>query len=629
MANALAHRGPDAEGFWRLGPGQEGLCDADALGEPLQVALAHRRLSIVDLARGQQPMANEDGTVWVTYNGEIYNQKSLRRQLERRGHVFSTSCDTEVIVHGWEEWRADVLGRLNGIFAIALIDRRTDEIILARDPVGVKPLFVGVAGKSAWWSSELAAAVKAGVVPNEISPEALKLFFMFRFIPSPFTIYRSAWKVPPGHFVRFNWRRGLDAPPRFESFPSAVRSSADPRGREEWREALVDELGHAVDRQLMADVRVGSLLSGGVDSSLVTAMMAQRLPYRPMTFGIGFRSSAGRSEAVAARIAAAELGVPHRSLELSDDEYLAGWPASFRQLAEPLANGGGLLVHLLCRLASEDHKVVLTGQGADEPLGGYSRHAVERLYVVGRLAPRLFPTLARPALGADTSERLGRALAQADRVDRYIEILSGVSASEVDRLVTAPAAPAREVARKAVEPWVSADPDVDPVNDLLRIDSRMSLADDVLLIADHHSMRASVELRVPFLDLQFLELVERMPSVYKISWLGERKWLYREAASRQLPPSLRRRVCGPVARLGRKRGFAAPMASWLDGSDAHGRLDRRWLGWLTEVPEISSTAVQALAARPERNNQMRRNASLYALAHWIAAYHRPAYSSAA
>ncbi len=629
LARELSHRGPDAEGFWSLEGNAAGLRSAAELGPPAEVVLAHRRLSIVDVEAGSQPMPNEDGTLWVTFNGEIYNHARLREELQAEGHVFATRCDTEVIVHGWEEWREGLLGRLNGIFSIALFDRRSDEIVLARDPVGVKPLFVGFRGETIWWSSELAAAVKAGLVGDVLSKDALKLFFMFRFIPSPFTIYESAWKVPPGHCVRFARRHGLPATPGFEPFASMIRSTSGPRDRAEWREALLDELDEAVDRQLMADVKVGSLLSGGVDSSLVTATMAERLPYRPMTFGIGFRSSGVRSEAIAARTAAAELGVPHRSLELTDEEYLADWPTSFRRIAEPLANGGGLLVYLLCRLAGQDHKVVLTGQGADEPLGGYARHAVERLYRLGRLAPGLFPRLAGPALGLDTSARLGRALAQPDRIDRYVEILSGVSAEEADRLVPGGQIPARELARAVVERWATEDPGVDPVNDLLRVDVRMSLADDLLLIADHHSMRASVELRVPFLDLQFLELVERMPSRYKISWIGERKWLYRQGAAERLPPSLRRRLCGPGARLGRKQGFSAPLLEWLADPDGKSSMDRGWLASLNDLPEISHAAVQAVSSRPEDNKHARRNASLYALAQWVDAYRPPVYSSAA
>lgn len=576
-------------------------------------------------------MPNEDSTVWVTFNGEIYNQASLREELEAKGHAFRTRCDTEVIVHGWEQWNIGVFGRLNGIFSIALYDRRTDEVVLARDPVGAKPLFVGFEGETIWWSSELAAAVRSDLACGAVSRDALRLFFMFQFIPSPYTIYESAWKVPPGHCVRFSGRRRPPSLPEFEPFTSAIRSSADPRGRSEWLEAMLDELEQAVDRQLMADVPVGALLSGGVDSSLVTATMADRLPYPPMTFGVGFRSRGGQNEAIAARDAAKELQVPHRSLELTDEEYLADWPDSFHQLGEPLANSGGLLVYLVCRLASEDHKVVLTGQGADEPLGGYPRHAVERLYGLGRLAPRLVPKLARRAVGFDAAARLARALAEPDKIDRYTAVLAAVSAEEADQLVPGGGTPARELARGVVERWATDDPDADSVNDLLRVDVRLSLADDLLLVADHYSMRASVELRVPFLDLQFLELVERMPSRYKISRTGERKWLYRDAATTRLPPSLRRRrVRNPWAELGTKEGFTVPLLEWLGGPDGKGSLDHGWLASLNDLPEVSAAAVQATIGRPEDHRRARRNTSLYALAQWVDAYHsRSMYSTAA
>jgi asparagine synthase (glutamine-hydrolysing) len=555
----------------------------------------------------------------VTFNGEIYNHTSLRQELEAEGHVFRTRCDTEVIVHGWEQWNHGVLARLNGIFAIALMDERRDEILLARDPVGVKPLYLGVKGGVIWWSSELGAAAESSLTSGVVSADALKLFFLFRYIPAPYTVYESAWKVPPGHFLLLHPRKALVAAPAFRPFGSSVRSTAHPRGRVEWRAALLDELQAGVRRQLMADVPVGSLLSGGVDSSLVTAMMAKELPYRPMTFGVGIAAGDDDNETSAARLAARELDVPHRSLELAEDEYLAEWPQSFRRVGEPLANGGGLLVYSICRLAAEDHKVVLTGQGADEPLGGYGRHVVERIYPVARLAPRLCPRLLRPVTGSENSQRLGRAVKQRNRRDRYIEILSGFSCEEVDRLVPLGAVPVRELARATVGQWMTEEPGVDPLADLLRVDARMSLADDLLMIADHHSMRASVELRVPFLDLQFLELVERMPSRYKVSWLGERKWLYRQAAASRLPTSLRRRVCGPVARLGRKQGFSAPLSSWLGTDAGRARLERGWTDSLQDLPEVSTDAALASLARPDDGGHTRRSASLYALAQWLEA----------
>src|SRR6478672_8961390 len=238
LTRRLRHRGPDGEGFLRLSPIANGLCAHEELREPASLVVGHRRLSIVDLAGGSQPMANETETVWVTFNGEIYNHLELRRELLHCGHRFQTHADTEVLVHGWEEWGEGLFGRLNGIFALALVDTDTEEVVLARDPVGVKPLYVGRSDRLVWWSSELGPAKNVGLVSTPVSTDALKLFLTFRFIPSPYTIFQDVWKLPPGHLVRL---RALSrfGRPSFVPFEQNVRSSADPRTTNEWREAIL------------------------------------------------------------------------------------------------------------------------------------------------------------------------------------------------------------------------------------------------------------------------------------------------------------------------------------------------------------------------------------------------------
>ncbi len=584
---ALAHRGPDGEGFWRSGLNGSGLCSAEDLTRPASLVLGHRRLSIVDVDGGAQPMANEDGSVWVAFNGEIYNQLELRRKLERAGHRFHTQADTEVLVHGWEEWRDGLFGQLNGIFAFALVDERTREVILVRDPLGVKPLYVGSRGKATWWSSELGAAREAGLAADHLSPGGLKLYLTFGFVPSPETVFAAVSKVPPGHFARLTVEDAGEVP-NFHRYVSSIASSAQPASVGEWQEALISGLKAAVDRQLMSDVPVASLLSGGVDSTLVTLMMARSLPYRPQTFGIGFRSDGEASEAVSARLAARELAVPHDGLLIEDDDYIAAWPTAVRRFGEPIANSGALLVHLLCEQVGRTHKVVLTGQGADEPLGGYPRHMAERLHRIGRHARMLSRGVAGALLGGESADRLNRVLAAPDRVERYVQIFSVLPTTTVDALVPGGAG-ADELARAAVERWV--DGDADTLNELLRIDTRMSLADNLLVVADHLSMSSSVELRVPFLDLELVELVERMPSRYKVSLLGDRKWLYRHAAVRELPPGVRRRLSGPTVRLRRKRGFSTPLAAWFESERGPLALEASWLEPLSRLDGLAVAAV--------------------------------------
>jgi asparagine synthase (glutamine-hydrolysing) len=615
LSIGVRHRGPDETGFWSLRADRGDLVAETELDEPASVVLAHRRLSIVDLAGGHQPMTNEDASVWVTFNGEIYNHESLRGDLERRGHVFRTRCDTEVLVHGWEEWQERLFGKLNGIFAIALFDRRDEELVLARDPVGVKPLYVGSNGERTWWVSELAAAVAAGVAGTRLALDALKLFFTFRFIPSPASILEGVWKVPPSHFVRIPRHRS-GAAPIFQQFTCEIRSTAEPRGRREWQQALIEGLGGAVRRQLMSDVPVAALLSGGVDSTLISQLTRRLLPYAPHTYGIGFPSDGPLNEALSAERAGEQLGTQHHSLLVDDAEFLAAWPGMFSYVGEPVANPGGLLIQLLCEAAGQEHKVVLTGQGADEPLGGYPRHVVERMYPWAQYAPQLVPLIAKRVIGAEASERLGRALGASDRIERYVDTLSVLPRAQVDELVPDAPTPATELARDAVARWVDTDEPEDTLNELLRLDARLSLADDLLLIADHFSMRSSVELRVPFLDLELLELMERMPSRYKISLLGARKWLYRKGAVSQLPTALTAALAGGRARFGRKRGFNAPVTSWFSAGGPIGNSDE-WRAGLERCPGLSTDVAERIAAEPDDSQNARKRVTLYALSQWL------------
>lgn len=617
VTQALVHRGPDGVGFWRLGGDEAGLCGAGDLARPADIVLGHRRLSIVDIEGGAQPMGSDDGSVWVSYNGEIYNHPDLRRELEGLGHRYRTQCDTETLVHGWEEWGEDLFGRLNGIFALAIADVRRREIVLARDPIGVKPLYLGVSGERTWFASELSAAAEAGLVSGGLSPDALKLFLTFRFIPSPHTIDACAWKVPPGHYVRLG-RGNAGSEPRFSTFESRIRSSASPRGRRDWGEALIAELDRAVERQLMADVPVASLLSGGVDSSLVTQMMAAHLPYAPQTFGIGMRADGTASEALAAEQAAKELCVPHDSTVIDDEDFVQAWPSVLGQFGEPIANSSALMIQMICEQVGRLHKVALCGQGADEPLGGYPRHMTERLYRLGRLWPALSHAVTRRGFGEESALRLGRAMGARDRTERYVEIFSVLPSDEIDRLVRGASATASELARAAVERWIQPDETGDAVNDLLRVDARLSLADDLLIVGDHCAMRSSVELRVPFLDLSMLELVERMPSVYKVSPLGERKWLYRQAAARHLPPELARRLCPPRKRFERKRGFSQPLGKWFDTERGLLAEHALWAHPLIDLFELPANGMDGVLGEPGAPGMARRRSVLYALAQWLA-----------
>ncbi len=548
LTAALAHRGPDGSGFH--------------FARGRSVGLGHRRLSIVDVEGGAQPMANEDDTVWVVMNGELYNHLDLRRELERLGHRFRTRADTEVLVHGWEEWGPQLLERVNGIYAFGLLDMRSGQasLWLARDPVGVKPLYVGLSGGNWWFASELAAARGAGLLGSELRREAFDEYLVYRFVPSPGTFHRNAWKIPPGHFCQLLLDE-LPNEPVFTSFETVFTPGALPQSRGEWEEALRAGLTAAVRRQLMSDVPVGSLLSGGVDSTVVTGLMRDALDTAPAAFAIGFSGQKGLDELAAARRAAEVLQVPLTEVAVTEADYLAAWPRQVAALAEPIANSSALLLGLLCQAVKGKRKVVLTGQGADEPLGGYPRHVAARFYPFARALRSVLRALPERWLASDRVSRLRRIADTPEEASRFVETLAVFSPAEAVALTGH-----RSQLAALVEPvrkWLPAPNGGDAVNRLLMVDARLSLADDLLIIADHTSMASGVELRVPFLDLEFLALIEHMPGAYKISRLGERKWLYRAAVERLLPPALRPALTGWKGRTGRKLGFSTPLDTWF------------------------------------------------------------------
>ncbi|MEP7327317.1 MAG: asparagine synthase (glutamine-hydrolyzing) [Gemmatimonadota bacterium] len=548
LTGALAHRGPDGCGFKYF--------------NNRSVGLGHRRLSILDLETGAQPMSNEDGSVWVTYNGEIYNYRELRQQLEGAGHHFRTRSDTEVLLHGWEQWGTDLFGKLNGIFALGLFDGRTGPgcVWLARDPLGVKPVYLGRTASEWWFASELSGAGTAGLLDTELRPNAFSEFLVYRFVPSPGTFYRHAWKLPPSHFCRLPVDQ-LPQEPVFERYVPEFSPAHLPRTRDEWEEAIRQGLRAAVTRQLMSDVPVGSLLSGGVDSTVVTGLMKEGLPNPPQSFAIGIADSGPLDELPRARSAAYALQVPLTEVAVTPAEFLMAWPAQVMRMGEPIANSGTLLLDLLCRAVHPTHKVVLSGQGADEPLGGYPRHAGERWYPWMRQAGAMLNLVPERWARSDRVSRVRRLATESDQASRFAEILAVFPPAQASRMANAPSDPDALV--DPIRRLLPPDAEGDSVNSLLTVDARLSLADDLLLVADQVSMTHSVELRVPFLDLELFALLERMPSRFKISRLGERKWLYRRAVTPLLPPAMRAGMGGVGGGMGRKLGFTTPVDEWL------------------------------------------------------------------
>jgi len=560
----LAHRGPDGEGFLLipvadLPPSLVRSREHIAQATPCQGVLVHRRLSIIDLNTGDQPMRLEDGCEWIVFNGEIYNYRQLREELRRgAGARFRTQSDTEVILAVYRHWGIEGFARLNGIFAFAIYDGARRQLVLHRDPVGVKPLYWCSTRSGVAFASEIRPLRTAGFVRSEVGHEAIAQYLFYRFVPSPRTLWRDVHRVPPGHALRFDLDGRLvqetDVGP-----PAPV--SRPIRG--DLGEALAPAFSLAVQRQMLADVQVGAFLSGGLDSSIVVAAM-RATGAKPQTFAIGFAAGSGTTnELPLAARSSSLLGTEHAAIEMQAAPYYASFPQAVIEVEEPLAEAGMQLLSNLAALAGKNIKVVLTGQGADEPLGGYPRHQATRLgLAVGRL------------LGRRLSGQLG---SSRDRLARFF------------RVVAAPSGPARAAAPfSALEPeqvgglvrgcgveagteaildgvarWWDRCAGMDDMARILYVDVRTSLADDLLLMGDKTSMAHGLEARVPFLDIEYLRLVESIPGSQRVALWRRRKWIQHSLARRLVPTPLARELLGPLNPFRKKLAFEVPVDEWL------------------------------------------------------------------
>jgi asparagine synthase (glutamine-hydrolysing) len=536
MARRQIHRGPDEEGFF-----------VDRFA-----ALGSRRLSIVDLAGGRQPIGSESGGVQVVYNGEIYNYRQLREDLQRRGHRFATASDTEVIVHSYEEAGPESLKSFNGMFALAIWDAPRRLLLLARDPLGIKPLYYVERGGMFAFASEAKALLSLPFVTPEVDEESLDLYLTFRFVPSPRTLFRGIRKLGPGEMLIrpegqvAHLQHYAPPPPAPDLGPS----------QEDWAEGMLAELRSAVKRQMMGDVPVGILLSGGMDSAAVLALAAETGGPTLRSYTVGFAEAPKEDEVVAAAETARHFGVEHLHVTLNAAAYREKLVPSAYSLDEPVATPSVAPYAALCQLAAEQHKVVLCGQGADEPLGGYARHLGEKLAalpLMGGFAPPL--KLAASMLpGNERLQRLSRVFHARRPVSRFVEAFTLFPPREIQRLRGKCAD--FGLLEAAVEPILDGTDRLDSLARFLFLDSRFSLADDLLLYGDKIAMASSLEVRVPFLDLEFLRFVERIPASLRVSLLRP-KQLLRMALKNVLPRAILNR---------HKRNFSPPDSTWMERS---------------------------------------------------------------
>ncbi|HXV03207.1 MAG TPA: asparagine synthase (glutamine-hydrolyzing) [Gaiellaceae bacterium] len=533
MSATLVHRGPDADGTLVDGP----------------VALASRRLSIIDLETGDQPIANEDGTVHVIQNGEIYNYRELRAELERAGHRFATQSDTEVLVHLYEQHGDGFAERLRGMFAIALWDAPRRRLVLARDAFGIKPLYYCEDNGDLLFASELRALPR-----GEVDPEALDAFLAFNSVPGPLSIFRGTRKLPPGHVLV--WQDGKVELSRFAR-PAPVRAEDVRREDEdELAEELRARLRDSVRAHLIADVPVGVLLSGGVDSGLLAALAAQESGDAVHTFSIGFEESSF-DELEDARTVATEYATNHRELVLQPDAALL-LPALAEAFDEPFADSSALPTYLVSELAASHVKVALSGEGGDELFGGYYTYAADLLALrVGRLAPLARPVVDRlPSSSRKASfdykaKRFvrGAALPPLERHHAWKEIFSPELRAELT---------GRPQSGDPVDLLRARFAETEGAELLARlqdVDLGTYLVDDLLVKTDRASMAHSLEARVPYLDPLVAGLAQALPTKLKVSGLRKKRLLRKAAA-----PLLPRRIV-----YGRKRGFSIPAAAWLRG----------------------------------------------------------------
>ena len=542
MTESLVHRGPDDDGYHIDG----------ALG------LGFRRLSIIDLQGGHQPMSNSDESVWVVFNGEIYNFLEVRRQLETRGYEFRTNSDTEVIVHGYKEWGEDVLDRLNGMFGLAIWDMKRRRLTLARDRMGIKPIYYAVRGGRLLFGSEMRAIVAALGESPTIDTQAIESFLRYRYTPAPATILDGIQKLAAG--TRLVVEEGRS--PKVERWWNFSPEPFDPMPSDADAEAeLVSTYTHAVKRHLISDVPVGLLLSGGVDSALLLALMCSvhgSWKTYSVGYGAGFVDDELRDAASTARI----LDCTNTPIEISCSEFEASIEKVVTALEEPVATSSIIPMYYVCQRAREDVKVALIGQGPDELFGGYTRHLGVHYGSYWRLLPEELRSCLKFSFGAiGRKESLTRAAYSLDvenRLSRYQHVFSLLPEKSINMLFRAGVLPG--VSESVPDCWQDLWPlmqGTDELGGLQFLEIRSSLPDELLLYADKLSMAHSLELRVPYLDPEIVQYAERLSASFKVRH-GTRKWLHRRVAQRFLPNEV-------LAR--KKRGFATNVVDgWLRNS---------------------------------------------------------------
>ncbi len=552
MTRSITHRGPDDEGYFISG----------------SLGFGFRRLAIIDLSGGHQPMADAGESVWLVFNGEIYNFQELRSELRARGHQFRTNSDTEVIIHGYKEWGAEVLKRLNGMFGLALWDVAKRQLLVARDPMGIKPVYYALTKDGLVFGSEV-RPVRLGLDQNPpVDPLAINLFLRYRYIPAPRTLFAGVQKLAPGEMLTANnsgarIQRWYD----FDPTPTGPMPSD-----QEATAQLLELYQQSMKRHLISDVPVGLLLSGGVDSGLLLGLMNQ-FGQSWQTFTVGYGNSFKDDELTDAAETAVIYSARHTEVRLDQKGFEAALPKIVESLEEPVASSSIVPMYFVCQRARQDVKVALIGQGPDELFGGYTRHLGVHYGEWWRKLPRpvrnLFNAVIERLPRQESLKRSIYSLGVPDRMQRYQNVFSLMAGGRVDALFQEGLLPVNP-GDAVLDSWRRLVPQMDrqeELNGFQLLELRSALPDELLMYADKMSMAHALEVRVPFLDRILVEHVQRLSAAFKVRW-GERKWLHRRVCRQFLPrPILQRK----------KRGFAVNVVDdWLHRS-AGGTLESTFM----------------------------------------------------
>lgn len=544
MTDVIAHRGPDGEGQHVTG----------------SVGLGHRRLSIIDLNTGTQPMCNEDGTVWIAFNGEIYNFPELRDELVAKGHKFKSSTDTEVIVHLYEELGAESVARLQGMFAFAIWDKRSQLLLLARDRVGIKPLYYVNTGRALLFGSEIKSLLVDPSVGRRISARGIDRFLTYYYLPGNETLFEGIYKLDPGHYLtvrngritkRQYWDLNFEMSSRWTSFDDAV-------------EALQELLRSTVKNHMISDVPVGVLLSGGVDSTGVLRYAAEQTNDRIGTFTVGFAGAEFADERPYARIAAQQYGTVHQEITISADQFFDVLPKYVWHMEEPVCEPPAIALYLVSRLAHESSvKVLLSGEGGDEAFGGYNKY--RNLLALEGLKSAFGPARSLLRFGFEALGYLG-----AKRIQKYASFVDKPLSQYYFSCTATPDTPFNrlkhilykkdfvdllglQISDEPTRRLFKQSEGLPLLHQILSVDTKTWLPDDLLVKADKMTMATSVELRVPLLDSQVLEFAACLPPQFKVKgWQTKR--ILKAALKGSVPRAILKR---------KKTGFPVPYDRWL------------------------------------------------------------------